>query len=93
MSSEDYIEKFIRENRDKFTVYSPPENHMKKFLLMLNLRLWNTINIVPHLWKVAILTILIFLASIFVWNNYIRQDREYMTLRVKFYNMVDKYLK
>jgi hypothetical protein len=93
MSSEDYIEKFIRENRDKFTVYGPPESHMKKFLLMLNLRLRNTINIVPHLWKVAIITTLIFLASIFVWNNYLRKDREYITLRVKFYDMVDQFLK
>lgn len=93
MHEEDYIEKFIRENRDKFTIYNPPESHKKRFLLRLNLRLRHmAINIVPHLFKVAIITLVIFILSLIVWNNYIRWDREYVPLKYKIYGMIDKIL-
>jgi hypothetical protein len=93
MNKGDYIEKFIRENSEKFTDYSPPENHMRRFLLMMNLRLRRTINIVPHLSRVAIITFVVFITSFLIWNNYIRTDREYMTLRAKFYDIVDVFLR
>lgn len=92
MHEEDYIEKFIRDNRDKFTVYNPPENHKKRFLLRLNLRIRHAISIVPHLVKVALITILIFIMSLVIWNNYIRWDREYVPLKYKIYGLIDKVL-
>ncbi|HLN56838.1 MAG TPA: hypothetical protein VK207_12640 [Bacteroidales bacterium] len=90
MKEEDYIESFIRENRDKFTVYNPPENHATRFLLRLNLRIRHAISIVPHLFKVAIITLLIFLFSLLIWNRYIRWDREYVPLKFKVYGLIDK---
>ncbi|HLN56181.1 MAG TPA: hypothetical protein VK207_09325 [Bacteroidales bacterium] len=74
MKDEDYIEKLIRENRDKFVHYNPPENHMKRFMLRLNLRIKHVISIVPYLVRVAVATIAIFIASVIVYNNFIRKD-------------------
>lgn len=91
--NEDNIEKFIRENKDKFGVYHPPDNHMEKFLFKLNYRLRNIISIVPYLIKVAIVTIIIFASSIIVWNNYIRKDRREITLRNKISLVIDKIIK
>ncbi len=93
INNEDNIEKFIRENKDKFGVHSPPDNHMEKFLFKLNYKLRNIISIVPHLIKVAIVTIAIFALSIIVWNNYIRKDRREITLRNKISLVIDKIIK
>ncbi|MGE5420695.1 MAG: hypothetical protein ACM3UT_10945 [Chloroflexota bacterium] len=91
MKEEDFIEQIIRENRDKFTIYNPPANHKKRFLLRLNLRLRQAvISIIPHLFKVAIITFLIFLLSLMVWNKYIRWDRQYVPLKYKIYGIVDR---
>jgi hypothetical protein len=92
MTDEDFIEKFIKENKDKFTVYNPPGSHRQKFLLRLNLRFRHVISIVPHLAKVAIITIIIFIASVIVWNNYIRWDRDYVPLKYKIYGLIDRIL-
>ena len=91
--NQDNIEKFIRKNRDKFGDQIPPENHMEKFFSRLNARIRHYINIVPYLIKVAVATILIFLASVTVWNNFIRKDRNAISLRDKisleFYRLLD----
>jgi hypothetical protein len=91
--NQDNIEKFIRKNRDKFGDQIPPENHMEKFFSRLNARIRHYINIVPYLIKVAVATILIFLASVAVWNNFIRKDRNAISLRDKisleFYRLLD----
>jgi len=91
--NQDNIEKFIRKNRDKFGDQIPPENHMEKFFSRLNARIRHYINIVPYLIKVAVATILIFLVSVAVWNNFIRKDRNAISLRDKisleFYRLLD----
>ncbi|MBK9392184.1 MAG: hypothetical protein IPN68_19110 [Bacteroidetes bacterium] len=91
--NQDRIEKFIRENRDEFGTSAPPDNHMDKFLSKLNARLKHYISIVPYLIKVAFATILIFLASVMIWNNFIRQDRNAISLKDKismeFYRLLD----
>ncbi|HEX2969982.1 MAG TPA: hypothetical protein VHO46_12855 [Bacteroidales bacterium] len=92
MNEEDFIEDFIRENKDKFTVYDLPRNHKRRFLLRLNLRIRHYISIVPYLAKVAIITIIIFIASAVIWNNYIRWDRDYVPLKYKIYGLIDKVL-
>jgi len=92
MQNADNLEKFIRENRDKFGVYRPPDGHMENFLFKLNYRIRHMINIVPYLLRVAIGTIIIFVASILVWNNYIRKDRNEITLGIKI-SMVIKQIK
>ena len=90
MLNEDTIEKFIRENKDKFSVYHLPDSHMEKFLFKLNYRIRHIINIVPYLIRVAVATVVIFLASILIWNNYIRKDRHMVTLRNKITLVIHK---
>lgn len=82
------IEKFIRENRDKFGADPPHDTHMEKFLIKLNNRILHIISIVPYLIRVAIVTVLIFTASILIWNNYIRKDRHEITLRNKITSVI-----
>jgi hypothetical protein len=90
MLNEDNIEKFIRKNKDKFSVYRLPDSHLEKFLLKLNYRIRHFINIVPYLIRVAVVTVIIFLASILMWNNYIRKDRHVITLRNKITLVIHK---
>ena len=90
LQNEDSIEKFIRENRDNFAAHTQAENHMGKFLVKLNRRVRNFINIVPYLIKVSIVTILIFASSLIVWNNFIRKDRHYITLGNKISLVISK---
>jgi hypothetical protein len=84
---EDNLENFIRQNREKFDVYRPPENHLNKFLVRLQLKVRQVISIVPYLVRVAIVTVVIFTASIIVWNNHIRKDRHEVTLKQKIVNV------
>jgi hypothetical protein len=90
MLNEDSIENFIRNNKDKFGVYRPPDNHLEKFLFKLNYRIREIISIVPYLIRVAVATVIIFLASIIVWNNFIRKDRHEMTLTNKISLVINK---
>ena len=68
---EEEIEKFIRENKDKFNVYHPEPNHNQHFLIKLIHKFKEVISIVPYLVKVGIATILIFILSYGVWRIYI----------------------
>ena len=86
----DNIEKFIRENREAFRDDLPPEDHMDKFLVKLNTRIKHLISIVPYLIRVAIATVLIFTASIIIWNDYIRKDRHEITLKNKISLVINK---
>ena len=75
------LEDFIRKNKDKFEVYPPKENHSEIFLVRLQERLHKIyISIVPHLIKVAITTVIVFVISLFVWNGWIRSDRDQKSL-------------
>jgi hypothetical protein len=83
MLNENTIEEFIRKNKDKFSVYHPPHSHLEKFLLKINYSISHLISIVPYLIRLGIATVIIFVASIMIWNNYIRKDRHEITLRNK----------
>jgi hypothetical protein len=87
---DDNIEDFIRKNKKKFEVYRPPENHLDRFLLRLNYELRQIISIIPYLVRVAVATVIIFLASIVVWNNFIRKDRKDISLRDKISLVISK---
>jgi len=88
--NEKNIENFIRKNKDIFGDYRLPDNHLERFMYKLNNRIRNIISIVPYLIKVTIATIIIFAASIIIWNNYIRKDRHDITLRNKISLIVSK---
>jgi hypothetical protein len=90
MLNENNIEIFIRENRDKFGISLPPDHHKDKFLYILQSRLKHIINIIPYLIRVAVVTVLVFTASIIVWNNYIRKDRHDVSLKNKVSMVIDK---
>lgn len=90
MLNEDTIEKFIRENKNKFGVYRPPDSHLEKFIFKLNYRIRHIISIAPYLLRVAVATVIIFIASIIIWNNYIRKDRHEVTLRNKISLVINK---
>jgi len=93
MRGEDTIESFILKNRDKFETMGPSEDHTERFLNKLNQRIRHIISIVPYLIKVAVATVLIFTASIIIWNNFIRKDRHEITLKDKLTLVVHKVLK
>ena len=88
--TEKNIENFIRKNKDKFGDYRLPDNDLERFMYKLNKRIRNIISIVPHLIIVAIATVIIFAASIIIWNNYIRKDRHEITLSSKISLFVNK---
>lgn len=67
---EEELEKFIRENKDKFDIYEPESNHDQHFLNKLINKFKEVINIVPYLVKVGFVTILIFILSFFIWRSY-----------------------
>lgn len=86
--TEDNIEDFIRQNKDRFNWMVPEKKHEEKFLRKLVNRFKKFINIVPYLLKVFIATIIIFIVSIWIWNSYIRKDRHELTLKEKMKNVV-----
>ena len=88
--AEDSIEEFIKTNKDKFSIYRPDNNHEEHFLIKLVDRFKKIISIVPHLWKVALITVIVFVVSIWLWNSYIRWDRKYITLPQKIENTYHK---
>jgi hypothetical protein len=88
--NENNIEKFIRDNKDKFGIYLPGANHQENFLIKLNNRIKHIISIVPYLLRVAIGTIIIFIASIVVWNSFIRKDRHDIKLKNKISLVINK---
>jgi hypothetical protein len=93
MHGNDALEKFIRENRDKFSNYGPRDSHSANFLYKLNHKIRQINSIVPYLVKVAVATVMIFMASIIIWNNYIRRDRYEISLKSKISLVINKLAK
>ena len=52
----------------------PSENHEEKFLAKLQSRFKEYVSITPYLVKVAIVTIIVFLCSVFAWYSFLRPD-------------------
>jgi hypothetical protein len=88
--TEEELEKFILDNKDKFDRYSPKPGAEERFHIKLLNRFKKIISIVPHLVRVAIVTAIIFIISIWTWNEYIRKDRHEVILKQKIYNITKK---
>ena len=74
--TEEELEKFVRDNRNSIIDRSKPTaSHEIKFMTKLKLRVKNFIDLTPYFVKVAIVTIIVFLCSIIIWNSYIRKDK------------------
>jgi hypothetical protein len=67
---EEELEKFIRDNKDKFDIYEPEFHHNQHFLNKLINKFKEVINIVPYLVKAGLVTILIFILSFLIWRTY-----------------------
>jgi hypothetical protein len=82
------IENFIRQHKDEFDKYCDDNHHEEKFLAKLARRFKKIINIVPYLIRVLVITFIVFISSILIWNNYIRKDRHEVTLKQKIENII-----
>lgn len=71
-----------------FNDKEPSSNHEKRFYIKLIKRFKHFISIVPHLLKLFVITIIVFISSILIWNEYIRKDRHEITLKEKIINIV-----
>jgi hypothetical protein len=91
MTYNDNIERFIRENRDAFRNDLPQDDHIDKFLYKLNYGIRHLVSIVPYLIRVAVATVIIFTASIIIWNNFIRRDRNEIKLKNKISVVIGKF--
>jgi hypothetical protein len=65
------LEKFIRENKDKFDIYEPESSHNQHFLKKLINKFREVINIVPYLVKAGLATIMVFIISFLLWRAFI----------------------
>ena len=81
--TEDNIEIFIRENKDKFIISDPSTYHTDHFLIKLHKRFKKLISIVPYLVQVFFVWICVALLSTWLWNSYLRKDRNEITLKQK----------
>jgi hypothetical protein len=71
------IEEFVKNSKKAGygELDHPSENHEERFLAKLHSRFKEYINLTPYLVKVAIVTIIVFVSSIIIWNNFIRKDK------------------
>jgi len=86
--TEENIENFIIEHKDEFSRYDPSTYHSNHFLILLHNKFKNLVSIIPYLVKVFVVTIFIFTASIWAWNEYIRKDRHEVALKQKIENII-----
>jgi len=88
MSWEEDIKREARIHKGDLDVYEPSTHHDQKFLMKLANKFKKLINIVPYLVKVFIVTIIVFVLSVWAWNSWIRKDRHEITLKEKIINIV-----
>jgi len=74
--TDEELEKFIRDNKDALVDGCRPiVGHEIKFMTKLQLRVKHYIDITPYLIKVGIVTLIVFLCSMFVWYSFMRPDK------------------
>jgi hypothetical protein len=65
----------------------PSENHEEKFLWKLQMRAKKYIDLTPYLVKVGIVTVIVFLCSMFIWYSFLRPDKNKPIIE----NIVDQF--
>lgn len=86
--TEENIEIFIKQNKDRFDKYDPSSYHENRFIHKLYKKFKKIVSIVPHLTRLIIITIITFIFSIWLWNSYIRKDRHEISLKQKIENVI-----
>jgi hypothetical protein len=77
------IEDIIRQNKDLFEGAEPSEGHFERFNRKLEQRFHAIAvkrSIVPYLLRAAVVTLLVTLSSLWVWDNFLRSEKTRMTL-------------
>ncbi len=77
------IEDIIRSNKDFFEGTGPSEGHFERFNRKLEQRFHTVVirrSIVPYLLRAAVVTLLITLSSLWVWDHFLRPDSTRMAL-------------
>jgi len=74
------LDDFVKKNKNKFDCEEPQLEHEKRFMFKLNERFKKIISIIPHLIKVAIITIVIFIISFIIWDNFIDHPSDQKSL-------------
>lgn len=77
------IEDIIRQNKGFFDEAEPSSGHLERFNLMLEVRFRKEApkrSIVPYLLRAAVVTLLVTLSSLWVWDNFISSDSRRMAL-------------
>lgn len=76
------IDEFIKDNRDFFEEMEPSEGHMERFQAKLQKRFGSKPikSIVPYLLRAAVVTLLITLSSLWIWEHFLRSDSSRMAL-------------
>lgn len=77
------IEDVIRQNKGFFDEAEPSNGHLERFNLMLEVRFRKEApkrSIVPYLLRAAVVTLLVTMSSLWVWDNFISSDSKRMAL-------------
>lgn len=77
------LEEILRENKDFFEDAEPSKGHFERFNAMLEVRFRKETpkrSIVPYLLRAAVVTLLVTLSSLWVWQNYISSSSKRMAL-------------
>lgn len=78
-----HIEDIIRNNKEFFDSEEPSEGHFERFQRKLEVRFQPMAvrrSIVPYLLKAAVVTLLVTLSSLWIWDHFLRPDRDRMSL-------------
>lgn len=77
------IEDVIRQNKGFFDEAEPSDGHLERFNLMLEVKFHKEApkrSIVPYLLRAAVVTLLVTMSSLWVWDNFISADSRRMAL-------------
>lgn len=77
------IEEIIRNNREFFDSAEPSDGHFERFNRMLEMRFQRMgvkRSIVPYLLRAAVVTVLVTLSSLWVWEHFLKPESSRMTL-------------
>jgi hypothetical protein len=91
--TEETIETFIIQHKDKFNVYDASMYHNNKFFHKLLNKFRKFVDISPYIIKLAIIWVtvaVLSLSTLFIWNSYLRKDRDEVTLKQKIGNIIFK---
>jgi len=87
--TEDNIEQFIIDNKNKFSKCDPSAYHENNFIQKLSFKFTIFKNIIPYLFRVILIWCVITIFSIWIWNDAIRKDRHEITLKHKIENIIN----